>query len=113
MNTNPPNDTNTAGYTRLPMLINIQKRFGTGIVKTSTGKKFPVTLSPIVQKGAMLLDYVEIKKSAVTGEWIATNYFINIEVAQEIEDSYKTPCNYVEDDFCEDCQNPCEWEVEV
>ncbi len=73
---------------RLPMIINVQRRFKKGLVKTSKGKVFPVTLQDWLVEGIMVYDYVELKKSHVTGEWIVTNYFVNVEVAQEIEDSY-------------------------
>ena len=63
-----------------PILINKQKRFSKGMIKTCTGKKFPVHLSPLVNEGALIGDYVTIKKSKVTGEWIAVDYFINMEV---------------------------------
>ena len=80
MNTNPPNDTTYFDGCKLPILINIQRRFKTGMIRTCTGKKFPVHLSPVVCEGALLGDYVTIKKSAVTGEWIAVDYYINMEV---------------------------------
>ena len=73
----------------LPKIINIQRKLKKGIVQTSTGKKFPVTLQDWLIDGIMLHDFVEINKSPVTGEWIVTNYFINTEVAEEIESSYQ------------------------
>ena len=73
----------------MPVIINIQKKFKTGIVKTSTGKKFPVKLQDWLVDGIMLMDYVELKKSKVTGEWIVTNYFINNEVYSAIHNSYQ------------------------
>ena len=73
----------------MPVIINIQKQFKTGIVKTATGKKFPVKLQDWLVDGIMLMDYVELKKSKVTGEWIVTNYFINNEVYAAIHNSYQ------------------------
>ena len=85
---NPNNPTYFEGD-KLPVIINIQRQFKTGIVKTSTGKKFPVKLQDWLVDGIMLHDYVELKKSKVTGEWIVTNYFINNEVYAAIHNSYQ------------------------
>ena len=73
---------------RLPMMINVQRRLKKGLVKTCTGKVFPVTLQDWLADSIMTYDYVELKKSHVTGEWIVVNYWVNSDVAQEIEDSY-------------------------
>ena len=77
----------------MPVIINIQKQFKTGIVKTATGKKFPVTLADWLVDGIMLMDYVELEKSKVTGEWIVTNYFINNEVYNAIHNLYQENYN--------------------
>ena len=69
-----------------PVIINIQRNLKTGLVKTSKGKVFPVTLQNWLVDGIMLHDYVELKKSGVTGEWIVTNYFINNEVYGQEQD---------------------------
>ena len=84
-----PNDAHYFEGDKLPVIINIQRRIKKGIVKTATGKKFPVTLSDWLADSIMLQDYVEIKKSKVTGEWIVTNYFINSEVYSAIHNSYQ------------------------
>ena len=84
-----PNNPHYFEGSKMPVIINIQKKFKKGIVKTSTGKKFPVTLSDWLVDGIMLMDYVELKKSKVTGEWIVTNYFINNEVYSAIHNSYQ------------------------
>ena len=84
-----PNNPHYFEGDRLPVIINIQKQFKTGIVKTATGKKFPVKLQDWLVDGIMLMDYVELKKSKVTGEWIVTNYFINNEVYNAIHNSYQ------------------------
>lgn len=72
-----------------PTIINIQRNIKKGLVKTNTGKTFPVTLQDWLVDGIMLHDYVEIKKSPVSGEWIVTNYFINNEVYGTIHNSYQ------------------------
>ena len=77
MNTNPPNDHIRTNEDPMPVVINIQPEFKTGMVRTATGKKFPVKLQDWLIEGIKLMDYVELKKSAVTGEWIVTNYFVN------------------------------------
>ena len=84
-----PNDAHYFEGDSLPVIINIQRKLKTGIIKTSTGKKFPVTLSDWLVDSIMLQDYVEIKKSKITGEWIVTNYFINNEVYAAIHNSYQ------------------------
>ena len=88
-----PNNPHYFEGDRLPVIINIQKKFKTGIVKTPTGKKFPVKLQDWLIDGIMLMDYVELKKSKVTGEWIVTNYFINNEVYAAIHNSYQENYN--------------------
>ena len=88
-----PNNPHYFEGDRLPVIINIQKKFKTGIVKTPTGKKFPVKLQDWLIDGIMLMDYVELKKSKVTGEWIVTNYFINNEVYNAIHNSYQENYN--------------------
>ena len=82
-----------------PTIINIQRNIKKGLIRTNTGKTFPVTLADWLIDGIMLHDYVEIKKSAVTGEWIVTNYFINNEVYGAIHNSYQTT---LEDMVCDE-----------
>ena len=84
-----PNNPHYFEGDRLPVIINIQRRIKKGIVKTTTGEKFPVTLADWLVDSIMLQDYVEIKKSKVTGEWIVSNYFINNEVYAAIHNSYQ------------------------
>ena len=100
MNTNPPNDECFWEGTNLPILINIQRRFKTGMVKTCTGKKFPVHLSPVVCEGALLGDYVTLKKSSVTGEWIAVDYYINMEIYGAIHNNQQEQLPEQERDYC-------------
>ena len=76
----------------MPKIINIQRRFKKGLIRTADGKTHHVTLQDWLLDGIMLQDYVEVKKDHVTDELIVTNYFINVEVAQEIEESYKEEC---------------------
>ena len=75
---------------QLPVIINIQRDIKKGMVKTASGKKFPVTLADWLVPGIMLMDHVEIEKSKVTGEWIVTNYYVNMEVYGAIHNSYQT-----------------------
>lgn len=79
MNTNPPKD-DTVLEPNMPVIINIQKGIGKGIIRTCTGKKFPVTIKSSLLEGIQLMDYVTIRKSKVTGEWIVTDYFVNSEI---------------------------------
>ena len=92
MNNNPPKDTTNSNECPLPVIINIQPEHKTGIIKTATGKKFPVTLQDWLVNDIRLMDHVEIHKSHVTGEWVVTDYFVNVEFCKEIEESYLTPC---------------------
>ena len=90
MNPNSPNDETYWEGSHLPTIVNIQRKIKKGLVKTSTGKTFPVTLQDWLVDSIMLHDHVELKKSAVTGEWIVVNYFINHEVYDPIHNSYQT-----------------------
>ena len=83
----------------LPKIINIQRKLKKGLVKTSNGKVFPVTLSDWLVDGVMLQDHVELEKSKVTGEWIVTNYYVNVEVYGAIHNSYQD--NY-DDMICDE-----------
>ena len=88
MNTNPPTD-DTILEPNMPIIINIQRKYKSGIVQTATGKKFPVTLQDWLLDGIRLYDYVDIKKSSVTGEWIVVDYHVNSEVYGSIHNSYQ------------------------
>ena len=88
MNTNPPKDNTYFEGSTLPVIINLQKEFKTGIIKTATGKKFPVTIPDWIIPGIQLLDYVEITKSQVTGEWVVTNYHVNVEFMEDVLSSH-------------------------
>ena len=95
MNTNPPTD-DTILEPNMPMIINIQRKYKSGIVQTATGKKFPVTLQDWLLDGIKLYDYVDLKKSSVTGEWIVVDYHVNSEVYGAIHNSYQDTL----DDLC-------------
>ena len=73
----------------MPKIINIQRKLKKGLVKNQNGKVFPVTLQDWLADSIELLDYVELKKSPVTGEMIVTDYKINMEVYGAIHNSYQ------------------------
>lgn len=77
-----------AECTELPKIIKIEKQVKKGIVKNQDGKVFPVTLQDWLADSIELLDFVELEKS-VTGEWIVTDYTVNIEVYGAIHNSYQ------------------------
>lgn len=56
----------------MAIVVNIQKQFRTGLVKTAKGKIFPVKLHDSVMKHIKENDAVELKKSPVSGDWIIT-----------------------------------------
>ena len=72
-------------YKDLPQLINIQKNYGTGLVQTKSGKKLKVIISRELLNDVQLMDYVELKKSPVTHEWVVTDYIINFDVCKITE----------------------------
>lgn len=74
---------------RKPILINKQTRFCKGMVLTATGKKLVVNIDPRIVKDIQLHDFVELKKSAVTGELTVVDYYINFDVAASIHNSYQ------------------------
>jgi len=100
MNCNPPLDDTYFQGCKLPTLINKQPQFKTGMVKTCTGKKFPVHLSPVVCEGALIGDYVTLKKSAVTGEYIAVDYIINMEIYGALHNQAQEDLPEHERDYC-------------
>lgn len=53
-------------------VINIQKQFKTGLVKTAKGKIFPVKLHDSVINKIKENDTVELSKSQVSGDWLIT-----------------------------------------
>lgn len=73
----------------MPILINLQRRLKKGIVKFHNGNTLIVTIKDNLVDDIMLYDHVDLTYSPVSHEWIVTNYHINVDVAQEIEDSYK------------------------
>ena len=98
MNTNPPNDPIYFEGNHLPVIINIQKSFKKGLVRTRKGKTFPVTLQDWLLDGIQLYDYVELKKY-VTGEWFVTDYHVNMEVYGAIHNSYQEQLPEQERDY--------------
>lgn len=56
----------------MPILVNIQRSLKTGLVKTSTGKIFPVTIDGKLLRRVHINDAVTLKKSPVSGDWIIT-----------------------------------------
>lgn len=56
----------------MAIVVNIQKQFRTGLVKTAKGKIFPVKLHDSVMNYIKENDAVELKKSQVSGDWIIT-----------------------------------------
>lgn len=54
------------------IVVNIQKQFRTGLVKTAKGKIFPVKLHDSVMNTIRENDTVELRKSSVSGDWIIT-----------------------------------------
>ena len=56
----------------MAIVVNIQKQFRTGLVKTAKGKIFPVKLHDSVINNIKENDAVELKKSPVSGDWIIT-----------------------------------------
>ena len=88
---NPNNPSYFEGC-QMPKIINIQRGLKKGLVKTASGKVFPVTLQNWLVEGIMLHDFVELRKSKVTGEWIVVDYYINRTVAEEIAETYEEAC---------------------
>lgn len=56
----------------MAIVVNIQKQFKTGLVKTAKGKIFPVKLHDSVMNKIKENDAVELKKSQVSGDWLIT-----------------------------------------
>lgn len=56
----------------MAIVVNIQKQFRTGLVKTAQGKIFPVKLHDSVMNKIKENDAVELKKSPVSGDWLIT-----------------------------------------
>ena len=84
----------------MPKIINIQRNLKTGLVKTSKGKVFPVTLQDWLVDGIMHGDYVDLKKSPVTGEWIVTDYHINMEIYGALHNEIQDTLPVAERDYC-------------
>ena len=74
----------------MPKIINIQRKLKHGLVKLNNGTIIHVSLQNWLLEGIELYDYVELEKSAVTGELIVTDYHINTEVSGSIHNSYQT-----------------------
>lgn len=56
----------------MAIVVNIQKQFRTGLVKTAQGKIFPVKLHDSVMNTIRENDTVELRKSSVSGVWMIT-----------------------------------------
>lgn len=84
-------------------VIHINKKDGNCLVRKGNGKAFPCTIAKWID-GMSVYDYVDIEKSNVTGEWVVTDYFINMEVAGAIHNSYNTEDLVVDEDGV-----PYEW----
>ena len=100
MNTNPPSDYIDCGHNKMPKIINIQRQFKTGLVRTSTGKTFPVHLQDWLVDGIMHGDYVDLKKSPVTGEWYVVDYHINMEIYGALHNQLQEELPEQERDYC-------------
>jgi len=88
MNPNAPND-NTPLSNRL-IVIHINKADKNCLVrKENGGKSFVCEMADWLIDGIMLHDFVEVK-TAVNGNPIVTNYFVNNEVYGAIHNSYQT-----------------------
>lgn len=74
----------------MPKIINIQKKLKHGLVKLTNGTIVHVSLQDWLLDGIELYDYVELKKSHVSKEWIVIDYHVNTEVAGSIHNSYQT-----------------------
>ena len=81
-------------------IIHIDRQRKVGLVKSDNMKKsLRVTLQDWLIDGIMLFDYVKLNKSGVTGEYIVTDYYVNVEVSAAIHNSYQT--NY-DDMICDE-----------
>lgn len=56
----------------MPIIVNIQRNLKTGLVKTRTGKIFPVTIEGKFLRRVNVNDTVKLKKSPISGDWIIT-----------------------------------------
>lgn len=56
----------------MAIIVNIQKQFKTGLVKTNKGKIFPVKIQDQILNRINLNDAVTLKKSSVSKEWVIT-----------------------------------------
>ena len=89
MNPNSPDIDGFFEGVERPILINLQKRYKKGMVRFDNGNTMIVSIKDSLLDGIMVYDHVDLTYSPVSHEWIVTNYYVNVEVAQEIEDSYK------------------------
>lgn len=80
MNTNPPKTEEYWEGETLPQVIHIDKVNRTCLVKVAPGKSVIAHLTKEKAEAIQLLDYVELKKSLVTGEINVIRYYVNTEV---------------------------------
>ena len=83
MNTNPPRDETYFEGETLPQVIHIDKANRTCLVKVAPNKSVIAHLTKEKAEAIQLLDYVEIKKSPVTGEINVIRYYVNQDVYNE------------------------------
>ena len=70
-------------------IIHLNRKDGNCLVKKGNGKSFVCTLAHWLKESICVYDYVEVKKSPVTGEWVVTDYSVNEEIAGAIHNSYQ------------------------
>lgn len=75
--------------TEMYQVIHLNRKDNNCLVRKGTGKAFPCSLAHWLKDSISIYDYVDIKKSNVTGEWTVVDYFINSEVAGAIHNSYQ------------------------
>ena len=85
MNTNPPKTEEYWEGETLPQVIHIDKVNRTCLVKVAPNKSVIAHLTKEKAEAIQLLDYVEIKKSPVTGEINVIRYYVNTDVYNEQE----------------------------
>ena len=77
---------------KLP-IVNIDRKNRTAIVETKTGKKFPVTIEmsqDLIDNCIRRGDDAIIVKSAVTGEWLMTDYSFSNSFNYAVHNSMQT-----------------------
>ena len=85
---NPPID-NTPFEDDPWIVIEINRKGKTCLIRKGKGKSYPCTLTDWLVDSIMLHDYVDVKYSPVSREWIVTDYHVNMEVYGPIHNSYQ------------------------